>query len=571
MRVVGISTAHDSSVAVYSDGAIEFFYKEERITRRKRDKAPFGAMVEAAKFLGNKKVDAVAISAPRDSSIEPGLAFYPHAARKIFKTDNIYELFSTHHLCHASLAFYNSGFEKSLVIIMDRNGSNHPESRGLLFESETVFVAEYPNIFTEIKKNYWASSRGDHADSFVSSLMFNEKNNKPYCDIKHNSLYGITKVYETATVLIGENILENGKTMGLAAYGDKSKSFTDLFLKDGSPNDSVLTHVIERNDNAPAAIYKDYIEKITQRLDKKDYQFYADYAYQVQKQTQEQAANLINSAVEETGIKNVCVSGGYGLNVVANGYYISRFPDVNFFFEPLADDTGNSLGAAMLVYRQFTKDQKIYRLKSTFFNGYEPDINIKNIDENFLNLLNIKEVTTKKIAELLVDNKKLAIFNEKAEAGPRALGNRSILFYPNLSDSKDIVNRIKKREWYRPFAACVLVEDAVEYFDMMTFTESPYMTVSFNCLEKTKQLFPGIVHVDGSCRVQTVNEENKNLYSLLNEVKKITGHGVLLNTSFNLAGKPLVETLNEAIEVLMQSELEYIWIPKNNMILSKKL
>jgi len=115
----------------------------------------------------------------------------------------------------------------------------------------------------------------------------------------------------------------------------------------------------------------------------------------------------------------------------------------------------------------------------------------------------------------------------------------------------------------------VLKEDADRYFDMMTVGESPYMTISFDCLDVTKALFPGIVHVDGSCRVQTVDEDNKNLYELLREVKKETRHGLLLNTSFNLAGSPLVETLNEAIDVLLRSELEYVWTPSNETVLYK--
>lgn len=569
MRVVGISTAHDASVAVYCDGEIEFFSKEERLTRVKRDKVPFASMLEAAKFINGRTVDAVVVSSPRDISLDPYNLSIIDASRKMFKANNVQHLASTHHLCHASLAFYNSGFDKALVIVIDRNGSNHPDSRGMMFESETVFVAEYPNTFTEIRKNYWAANRGEHADAVITEIISAENKTKSNCVTTCNSSYGITKVYETATVLIGENILENGKTMGLAAYGDKNKDFEELFLPNGLPNDSLFSHIKHPFDGWLASIYKDYSDKIKQHPSQEEHKFYADYAYQVQKQTQEQVLEIIKHSVDKTGIKNVCVSGGYGLNVVANGYYISQLPEVNFFFEPLADDTGNSIGAAMLIYRQLSGDEKIRPIKSTFFNGHEPDINPKAIDKTFSNFVDYKKAKAKDIARLLADNKKVAIFDGKSEGGPRALGNRSILFYPNLTDSKDIVNRIKNREWYRPFAACVLKEDAGQYFDMMTVGESPYMTISFDCFENTKALFPGIVHVDGSCRVQTVDEDNQNLYELLREVKKVTGHGLLLNTSFNLAGSPLVETLNEAIDVLLRSELEYIWTPKNETVFYK--
>ncbi|MGA0129139.1 MAG: carbamoyltransferase C-terminal domain-containing protein, partial [Burkholderiales bacterium] len=537
MRVVGLSTAHDGSVAIYTDGEIEFFMKEERITKRKRDKNPFAAMAAAARFLGDKKVDAIAMSAPHDTYLDPYLHALTDAAIKMFKTENVYKMFSYHHLCHASLAFYNSGFDKALCVIMDRNGSNYPDTRISMFESETVFVGEYPSKFTEIRKHWWCANKGQMFDPIAHELVSEFKRKKPYCDVRFNSTYGITKVYETATVLIGESILENGKTMGLAAYGDKNKEFPNLFLADGSPNDGLFAHVPQSNlGNSSVGIFNGHQDKITKSLKPDNYQFYADYAFQVQRQTQEQGLKIIKDAVEKTGIKNVCVSGGYGLNVVANGYYISQLPDVTFYFEPLADDTGNSLGAAMLVYRELTRDTAIRPIHSTFFNGHEPEINLSNLDDS---LLCTADAAASRVAELLVNHAKVAIFNGKAEAGPRALGNRSILFYPTLKDSKDIVNRIKKREWYRPFAACVLEEDAGAYFDMLGIEKSPHMTISFDCRETTKTLFPGIVHVDNSCRVQTVGPENPHLYQLLSEVKKLTGHGLLMNTSFNLAGSPL--------------------------------
>jgi len=564
LRVLGISTAHDSSVAIYCDGKIEFFFKEERLTGTKRDKQPFAALFQAANFLNGKKVDAVAVSSPILS--DEYLTAIKDLSSKIFRTKNIYDLSATHHLCHASLVFYNSGFNESLVFILDRNGSLHQESHGLALESETVFWAKYPNTFEEIKKNYWSTNIGPNSDSYLREFLNKQTTNKKTVDITCESSYGITKVYETATTLIGQHILENGKTMGLAAYGNKNENFINLFSETGVPNDSLFTHVISHHDGSSAAIFKKYINNITTSVDKDNYQLYADYAYQVQAQTQDQVSKMIHECIEKTQVKNVCISGGYGLNVVANGYYISKFPNVNFFFEPLADDTGNSIGAAMLIYRQITSDNKKYPIKSTFFNGYEPEINPNFLNKDIINKVNYKKTKINKISDLLLDNKSVAIFDGKSEAGPRALGHRSILFYPNLLNSKDIVNKIKKREWYRPFAACVLKEEAKTYFDMMNITDSPYMTISFSCLEKTKSLFPGIVHVDGSCRVQTVDEENVYLYNLLKELKKSSGHGLLLNTSFNLAGSPLVETLDQALWVMLESELDYVWVPKNNIL-----
>jgi carbamoyltransferase len=268
--------------------------------------------------------------------------------------------------------------------------------------------------------------------------------------------------------------------------------------------------------------------------------------------------NLIKKSVANTKIKNVCITGGYGLNVIANQYYLESLPEVNFYFEPLADDSGNSLGGAMYQYRYYTRDMKVYPIKDTFFHGKKYNINkIKG-----------EKCTYESIANKLSTGESVAIYEGYAEAGPRALGNRSILFDARNPDAKNLINRVKNREWYRPFAAAVLEEDASLYFDMIIPT-SPYMTVSFNANQYAIENIPGVIHVDGTCRIQTVSKENKNLYNLLKEFKKATGHGVLLNTSFNLAGEPLVETPEEALSVLDRSELSLVWFPEISKYVGK--
>jgi carbamoyltransferase len=156
-----------------------------------------------------------------------------------------------------------------------------------------------------------------------------------------------------------------------------------------------------------------------------------------------------------------------------------------------------------------------------------------------------------------------------AEAGPRALGNRSILFDARDKNAKDKVNSIKKREWYRPFAGMVLEEDANKFFDMGHIIKSQHMTVSFPVKDSALEVIPGVVHVDNTCRIQTIDKTNINIFELLNEFKKITGVGIILNTSFNLAGYPLVETPQNALDTLMSSSLDYVWFPEISKIVSR--
>jgi carbamoyltransferase len=543
INILGISAAHDSSVALYKDLELIYFFKEERLTRKKRDKPPYLSILEIYKNF-KEPIDAIVISSP--SNGDPGISYITDYASKILKCNNVIDLSNKHHLCHASLAFYNSGFNEANVIVIDRNGSIID---GVAREAETIYSASYPNNFTEIYKNYWSLSEDK---DYLNQVFSRVRNEKPNCEINYLSSFSITKVYETATTLIGQDMLENGKTMGLSAYG-KTLSQPSMFLENGLADDFFFSHT-----GNSEAINKDHIDKINNNITESNHEFYSDYAYSVQKHTQGQVALLVEKSINKTGIKKICITGGYALNVVCNGFLINKFPDVEFYFEPIADDNGNSMGSAMLYYRMQTKDISINKIKTTFTHGIRHDLS--QIDGVTCSIADV--------ANLINNNKSVAIYNGLAESGPRALGNRSILYNALNKNAKTNVNIIKKREWYRPFAAAVLQEDSKKYFNM-SIESSPYMTVSFDINDEYKDLLSGVMHVDGSCRIQTLEQSNEPIRMLLEEIKNISGHGIVLNTSFNLAGEPLVETPEEAISVLNSSDLDYIWFPEIQKLVSK--
>jgi carbamoyltransferase len=175
-----------------------------------------------------------------------------------------------------------------------------------------------------------------------------------------------------------------------------------------------------------------------------------------------------------------------------------------------------------------------------------------------ININNINEAV-----EVLLEQKPLVIFQGKSEWGPRALGNRSILFDPRNKDAKDIVNDFKKREWWRPLAGTILLEHVHDWFDIATLKESPFMSFAVDAKSQAIEKIPSIVHVDNTCRIQTVTQEqNLNYYNLILEFYKKTGVPVLLNTSFNLAGFPIVETLDQAIHVCRLSKFKHLYTPK---------
>jgi carbamoyltransferase len=243
------------------------------------------------------------------------------------------------------------------------------------------------------------------------------------------------------------------------------------------------------------------------------------------------------------------------MNIVANYYYLQRFPNIQFYFEPLCNDNGVSIGAAMNTYVELSK--KIPNSIGTiYFHGSHYDLS------------SYKGTTTsiKDIANLLYKNKSVGVYTGLAEVGQRALGNRSILFNPLNQNAKDIVNQIKKREWYRPFACMVLEEDANVYFDMGDIKSSPFMTICFPVRSKYVKIIHGVTHIDKTCRIQTVSKTDGYLYELLHEFKKLSGYGILLNTSFNLSGEPLVETPMDAFNTLNNSYLDYLWFEKTRQL-----
>ncbi len=547
MRILGISPYHDASVCILDDGEITYFSKQERLTRKKRDELGENQLTVLNYVLDNYQdtpIDKIVICSPTPNSQGVDwLQMYMWTKIKNAKGCQIIKYCQDHHLAHATLAFNNSGFKEALTFVIDRNGAMMEDR---IRESESVFICKYPANFKTIYKNYFLVNKGQDYDVENHQLVSKMKKIFKDAEVKGDSTMNITKVYESATTLIGQHVLENGKTMGLAGYG-KDKKFPDLM------NDDLYFHY-----HGMEVGYKEHFGLQNKNFDKRK-SLYADYAFQVQKQTQEMVLNLVKKFVKKTGIRNVCLTGGYALNVVTNGYLIEKLPHLNFYFEPLADDSGNSLGAAMDIYRTLTKDKTIRKLVHTFFNHTKEKI--KPVG---------KKCSVADIAKALSKQKTVAVYYGKAESGPRALGHRSILFDARNKNAKDIVNKIKKREWYRPFACSVLEEDANEYFIMYGLNESPFMTISFPVRKEKKNIIPGVIHVDNSCRIQTVNNSIPHFFELLTEFKYLTNVPVLLNTSFNLAGEALVESYEDAIKTFKKSDIDILWFPETERYINDK-
>jgi carbamoyltransferase len=517
------------------DGAVKRFLKEERLTRKKRDSSPIRSL---SKLLDNEqRIDYFVYAPPAEGSWNQYFSDWVTYVNKFSKVNESVDVSDEHHLQHASLAFYNSGFDEAAVIIADGAGS-YVEG---LQEVESIFIASYPDNIIPIYKNFW--KKEDAAPERPYTLR-----NFPECEVAvATGIGGIVSLYITGTTLIGQHPLENGKTMGLAAYGKKS-NLPNFIINQSNIIDS-RSFMLSKDKETP--VYIDHFFDQVSIVPKENYSLYADYAYHIQEQSEVAMEYLIRKTIEKTGLKNICISGGYGLNVVANLRFLKNFPGINFYFEPIADDSGNSIGAALLQYRKISQDKTISKINHTFYHGFEYPLNNIGFGMSY-----------EDVAMMLNDNKSVAMYYKLAEAGPRALGHRSILFDPRNKNAKDLVNIIKKREWYRPFAAACLEEDAKKYFDLYDNIGYEFMTINADANDLAKVEIPGVLHVDDTCRIQIVKDESEPLYKLLKKFKAITGIGVLLNTSFNLAGEALVETPEDAINTFNNSDLHCLWFPE---------
>jgi carbamoyltransferase len=253
------------------------------------------------------------------------------------------------------------------------------------------------------------------------------------------------------------------------------------------------------------------------------------------------------------------------LNCVANYEYLKHLPKgINLYIDPPSSDAGLAIGLAKKVWH--TKFSSRPKKQETMFLGPEPSYEYNLLSEKYES----KITTYSDIVDLLIDGNIVAMYQGRSEAGPRALGNRTILFDPRVKDGKDIVNKVKNREWYRPFAGTIMKEFVHEWFDMRGLDESPFMMYAVNALDNAKEKVPAIIHVDGTCRIQTVTEkQNQHFYNLIKEFNKRTNVPILFNTSFNLAGDPLVETLDDALDTLNRSEIKYLFLPEIGKLICK--
>jgi carbamoyltransferase len=600
--IAGITRGHNGSVCLLKDGEIVFAIEEERLSRQKYDGGPYAAMVKILEYTDKLDYLVIAHTQPLKETAGhvdfTGDDIYTGLARKlglIDRNENIHEhpqvidLSHVHHKLHAACAFYRSGFDEAVSVIVDGAGTFIPMQMGeateMTWELESIFTCRYPANFKTVYKHQggrgpWTSARIEN----MPSDQFGEVGETH--ELVLDDTAGITKAYEAVTQYCGWAPIEAGKTMGLFPYGKPNENIPPIYTNGGG---SGSWRTADRNLIIPtypngALVNEGRYEELATPLDTKVddltyLQNRRDLAYAIQTQSQEEVLRLIRKAVETTGHKNVVLSGGYGLNCVANYWYLDQLKDegINFYVEPVSNDAGTAMGAAMYVYHAFTEDDSIRPYAESLYLGpqysYTED-EIAALAEKYT--AEVCSITKTDVVELMTGKVSgtrniVTMFQGRSENGPRALGNRSIMYDATDPDGKDFVNKVKRREYFRPFAGSILHEFAHEWFDMRGLEQSPHMMYAMNCQPGVAEKIPSIIHVDGTCRIQTVKrEQNQHYYDLIKELYEQTGVPIVFNTSFNLGGEPLVETLDDAFRTLANSDIEYLYLPEYDKLVTIK-
>ena len=551
MIIVGVNRSHNASVVLMEDNNIIFHIENERLSNIKYDSFIFQAISMIKNYVDHVDVLALAGMHPLteyDAKKKHNVyaAAILNLGRSFYNNGFIlYDFWNAHHQMHAASSFYNSGFESALCVVKDGAGSDvyisYKDEVVTGREGGTVFKMSYP-VSVEVVKKYIMVSTPIDGKLFVDDNVF------------VSDSYSEGGAFEQTALAFGFTNDDAGKIMGMSAYGTDDPSHPPIYDKNGLINKDVFSY---NNSSMSYFNFKANIED--------DFKDRSNFAYKLQTSIQDAIVEEVLSLLEEHDEKNLCLSGGFFLNCVSNYNLLKNLPeDVNIYVEPISNDAGTAIGAAKTAYYMETGSSEISPQTNIFY-GPTYNYTIKDLEGE-----KTRSVTPHDVAKLISEKNIVAIYQGKSESGPRALGNRSILYDPRDPDGKDHVNIVKKREWFRPFAGSVMKEHAKEWFDLRQLNESKFMMFAVDVLQEKRDVIPAITHVDGSCRVQTVGlDDNKNFYNLIEAFYSITGVPIILNTSFNLAGECIVETLDNAIDVLKRSEIDFLYLPEFGLIVEK--
>jgi carbamoyltransferase len=589
MYILGISCwYHDGAAALIKDGRIVACAEEERFTRIKHDfEFPINAITFALARAGitSQDIDYVVFYdkplVKFDRILSSIISHVPHSGgvfreavpvwlkeklnfrKKVRKTLHLPEskvLFCRHHLSHAASAFYPSPFEKAALLTVDGVG-----------ELATASVGQADgNSIKILEEMHFPDSVGLLYSAFTAFLGF-EVNEGEY-KVMGMAPYGeplyIDKVKRLLKIA-GDGSIDLDLRYFSFPYSTK-KTYTRQFEEIFGPARVAESKFFTRVSGYPdyyGVLPADYNEQCERN------KYYADIAASIQAVTEEILVTMAQYARRRTGMKDLAYAGGVALNSKANYRIMKEGGFENIFIQPAATDAGGALGAALWCWHQVLgKGGRVPMEHSYWGADFTADDVRAAAQDKGLPLVEMHDdELSRSTAEALAGGKVVGWCQGRTEWGPRALGNRSILADPRKAAMKEIVNvKIKFREPFRPFAPSTLREDLGDYFELeRELPPHRFMLMTHPVRQEKRDVIPAVTHIDGSSRLQSVvREQNPRYWELIKAFKDITGVGVVLNTSFNLRGEPIVNTPADAINTFLNSGIDILVL--GNFVIKKK-
>jgi len=542
---LGFHIGHDRGAALAADGRVIAAIAEERLDRRKHSVADALPMLSIEYVLRLTGVEAKQISGV--AFTHAGCPVLPEIEenwrREIINTLELpgCPVFMVgHHLAHACAAFYTSPFRRAAVAVADGGGDIPNDTQ---CEAESYYAASDDGVFLV------AARYQNNTVKYGTPLAVERFDYMPQSI--RDSQISVGRKYQQITQMLGFKFGEAGKTMGLAPYGEPFLPFRppvpdfDFNLRYGD----YLDHLDEAQARSGLA-YSTFFRQNRARI-----------AFDIQDFISATLTSLLRHLRRTSGQRAVCMAGGVFLNCVANARIVreSGFDDV--YIVPPAGDDGQAIGAALYAYHALEpKRSALTRFSAFLGRAYDDDEAIEQarLFGHPYRVFDDEAELASELAALLADGKTAGVCRGRSEVGPRALGHRSILASPLIATMKDHINQhIKYREDFRPFAPLVKADMATRFFDLPA--PSPHMLLTAPVRDEHRAHLLGVTHVDGSARIQTLEQDNDPfLYAVLDRFEALTGYPVLVNTSFNTGGEPIVETPRDAFLTFRQTALDVL-------------
>ncbi|MBW6442529.1 carbamoyltransferase [Patescibacteria group bacterium] len=565
MNILGISCYyHDSSAALLKDGKIVAAAQEERFTRKKHDTSfPINSVEYCLKSqnLTIKDIDYIAFYEKPFLKFErllyQHLQYFPKSYKvflsnipswfneklrvlKAVKKKLKYKksvLFVEHHMAHAAGAFFPSPFEKSAIITIDGVGEWTTTSYGI-GEKNRIILNKHIN--------------------FPASLGL---------------------LYSTITAYLGFSVNNSEyKVMGLAPYGDMNRKTNSYYTKlkkvidikeDGSYKLDMNYFTYSYKNKMPSRKLCNLLEGGIRNPEEEITPRHKNIAAALQLIYEDAFFKIANHVYKESKCENLVIAGGCALNSVANGKILKNSHFKKIWSQPDPGDGGTSIGASLFVWNALLNKKRDYVLENAYLGPGYYDDGIRNFLENnsikFSEFKNEKELI-KSVSKLIFEDKVIGWFQGRMEWGPRALGSRSILSNPTNPKMQEILNlKVKHREKFRPFAPVVCEDDALKYFDCDIPIPRPtdFMLMVYPIKKEWHKKIPSVTHVDGSGRLQTIRKKDNPLYyNLIKEFGNLSKIPILINTSFNIRGEPIVCTPKDAYRCMMGTGIDYLVMEK---------